>query len=67
MPDDKIKLALLLQEKANWENTRTILEIRYRVNKRLGNQEQMNAVQKDLENCEAALDELSKMELEMSK
>jgi len=52
---------IINNEMQAWMNTQEVLIIRHRVNKRLGNAEQMKVVEKELENCEAALDELTKM------
>ena len=69
-PKDKevtteVKLALIAQERQMWLNTREMMTIRYRVNKRIGNAEQLNATEKELENCETALDELDKIFTEL--
>ena len=55
------KLVLLAQERQMWLNTREVMTMRYRVAQRIKNEESMKATTKELENCEAALDELDKV------
>ena len=61
------KLALLAQERQMWLNTRELMTMRYRVAKRLSNEETMKATTKELEICEAALDELDKVFQELQE
>jgi peptidoglycan hydrolase CwlO-like protein len=60
------KLQLINQERQMWLSAREVMTIRYRVNKRLANTDGLKAVEKELENCEAALDELDKIISEMT-
>jgi len=55
----EVKLALLEQEQQMWHNSRYVFEVRARVNKRIGNVEKVVACEKELENCEKALDALA--------
>jgi len=59
------KLAIIAQERQMWLNTREMMTIRYRVNKRIGNAEQLKQTEKELENCETALDEIDKIFTEL--
>jgi hypothetical protein len=61
----EVKLAIIQQERQIWLNTREMMTIRYRVNKRIGNAEQLKTTEKELENCETALDELDKIFTEL--
>jgi hypothetical protein len=61
----EVKLAIIQQERLIWLNTREMMTIRYRVNKRIGNAEQLKTTEKELENCETALDELDKIFTEL--
>ena len=61
------KLTLLAQERQMWLNTHELMTIRYRVAKRLNNEETVKAATKELENCEAALDELDKVFQELQE
>lgn len=54
----KVKLDLLEQEQTILRNSRYVFEIRARINKRIGNAEKVIACEKELENCEKALDML---------
>ena len=59
------KIQLIQQERQMWLNTREMMVIRHRVNKRLNNPEAMKSCEKELENCETAIDELSKILAEL--
>ena len=59
------KKLLIQQERQMWMNTRELMTIRYRVNKRMGNEEGMKSAEKELTNCETALDELEKILAEL--
>lgn len=61
----EVKLAIIAQERQMWINTRELMTMRYRVFKRIGNIDQMQATQKELEGCETALDELDKIFTEL--
>lgn len=60
------KLILIQQERNNWLNTIEILVIRNRVNKRLKNEQAVQANEKELERCEIALEELDAIEKEIN-
>ena len=69
MNDDisnEITLDILKHEREMWMNSRQLLTIRYRVNKRLGNTEAIKAIEAELEKCEMALDELDKIGREVN-
>ena len=62
----EVKLALLQREVVEWQQLRYTLEVRHRVNKRIGAPaEAMEPIAKDLERCEKALDALREMEAEL--
>lgn len=63
--EKEVKLKIIKSEIEMYRNTRYQLEIRHRVNKKLGNTEdQLKAIEKELENVEKALDELKEIEAE---
>ena len=63
-----VKTRILENEIAVYKNTRYQLEIRHRVNKKLGTGgDQMKQIEKELENIEAALDELQKIMDELAE
>lgn len=57
----EVKLVIIQQERTLWMNTREMMSIRYRVSKRMNNKEGMESAEKELTNCETALDELQKI------
>jgi len=64
----QVKLALIQREIMEWKQLRYTMEIRHRVNKRVGAPpETMSAVEQELERCEKALDALREMEAELQK
>ena len=65
--DVAVKVQLLNQEIATYENTRYILGIRYRVNKKIGNTaEQLKALEDELVKIEQALEELKAIRAELA-
>ena len=61
-----VKAQLLNQEIATYENTRYILGIRYRVNKKIGNTaEQLKPLEDELVKIEQALEELKAIRAEL--
>lgn len=55
-----IKKQIVKQEMEQWEVTRYQLEVRHRVNKRIGSSaDVMKSIETDLERCEKAIDALS--------
>lgn len=52
---------VLGEEITAWKNTRYQLQIRYRVNKAIGNEQACRAIEDELAKCELALDELEKI------
>ena len=64
--NDTIKLQIIEQEIATYRNTQYLFEIRYRVNKKLGNTaEQLKLIEDELAKIESALDELEKVKDEL--
>jgi len=64
--DTAVKVQLLNQEIATYENTRYILGIRYRVNKKIGNTaEQLKPLEDELVKIEQALEELKAIRAEL--
>ena len=64
--DVAVKVQLLNQEIATYENTRYILGIRYRVNKKIGNTaEQLKPLEDELVKIEQALEELKAIRAEL--
>ena len=64
--DIAVKVQLLNQEIATYENTRYILGIRYRVNKKIGNTaEQLKPLEDELVKIEQALEELKAIRAEL--
>ncbi len=61
-----IRRQIIEEEMQIWRNTRWQQQMRYRVNKRLGNQAAMAICEKEMENCEVALDELARHLAEIS-
>jgi len=57
----EVKLVIIQQERTLWMNTREMMSIRYRVSKRMNSKEGMESAEKELTNCETALDELQKI------
>lgn len=53
---NEAKRAIIAQEIAMYKNSIYLFTVRYRVNKKLGNEEQMKLCQSELEKCEQALD-----------
>jgi len=65
--DIAVKVQLLNQEIATYENTRYILGIRYRVNKKIGNTaEQLKPLEDELVKIEQALEELKAIRAELA-
>ena len=61
-----VKAQLLNQEISTYENTRYILGIRYRVNKKIGNTaEQLKPLEDELVKIEQALEELKAIRAEL--
>ena len=66
--EEEVKMKIVDSEIAMYKNTRYQLEIRHRINKKLGNsEEQLKALEKELENVEKALDELKQIKAEFTK
>ena len=66
--EEKVKMNIVDSEIAMYKNTRYQLEVRHRINKKLGNaEEQLTALEKELENVEKALDELKEIKKEFTK
>ena len=66
--EEEVKMKIVDSEIAMYKNTRYQLEIRHRINKKLGNaEEQLKALEKELGNVEKALDELKKIKKEFIK
>lgn len=64
----EIKKQILQQEISMYHNTRYQLEIRHRINKKLGNTpEQLKAIENELVKIESALAELDIIEKEFEK
>lgn len=64
--NDAIKLQIIEQEIATYRNTQYLFEIRYRVNKKLGNNaEQLKPIEDELAKIESILDELEKVKAEL--
>jgi hypothetical protein len=61
------KMVLIQQERQLWLNTREMMTMRYRVQKRLNSKEGMETCEKELANCENALDELDKIMIELQE
>ena len=59
--DKTTKLALIQNELAGNEQAKYILEVRHRVNKKLGNVEANETVEKELVKIEGTIDELTKI------
>lgn len=59
------KLLIFTDLRQQWINTRESLTMQYRVFKRIGDAERLKSIEKELEKCETALDELEKMFAEM--
>ena len=64
---NETKLTILQQERQMWLNTRELMTIRYRVNKRVDDKKAMEDITKELTKIETALDELDKMFTELQK
>ena len=64
--EEEVKMRIVDSEIAMYKNTRYQLEVRHRINKKLGNsEEQLKALEKELENVEKALDELKKIKKDL--
>ena len=59
--DKTTKLALIQNELAGNEQAKYVLELRHRVNKKLGNVEANETVEKELVKIEGMIDELAKV------
>ncbi len=60
------QLVIIEQEIFSWKTTRYQLQIRYRVQKSIGgNPEVFKEIERGLEQCEKALDELEKIKTEI--
>jgi hypothetical protein len=59
------KKFLIEDEIRRWVNTSELFSIRFKVNEKLGKNEDNEAVKKEMENCEKAILELEKMEREL--
>lgn len=64
--ENKNKPGIIEQEIQTWQNSRTLIEIRYRVNKRLGAMDAIKACEDELVKIETALDELEKIKQELT-
>jgi hypothetical protein len=62
----EIKKQILAQEVQTYENTLYLLQVRYRVNKKLDNKDAMKAAEDELIKIEQALDELRGMQKEVT-
>ena len=56
----EVRIQLIQNEIAGNVQARYVLELRHRINKKLGNTEANEAIEKDLFKVEATIDELSK-------
>lgn len=64
----QVRLAVLQGEIMEWQRLLYALEVRHRVNKRIGSpQDTLDAIAKEMERCERALDVLREMEAELEK
>jgi hypothetical protein len=63
----EVRMQIVAQERQMWLNTREMFTYRHRVFKRLEDKAQMEAVEKELEKCEKALDEIDKIFTEMQE
>jgi hypothetical protein len=59
------KMVLIQRERQLWLNTREMMTMRFRVQKRLNSKEGMETCEKELTNVELALDELDKILAEL--